>query len=349
MVLNEIINKNIIMKKFKLFVLLLLGVNLIISCGKPTTPEIVVPPDVSGGYKIVNKYATSAYAQDVLEKDGLLYIAQGEGGLVIIDASDPLNPETISITTEEVRGYSVKIAMVDSAVYLAAGSFGVTVLNAVDPMVPYVTVSNTSMKPAKSNHILGKYLFTAVSEQGIDISDISYPTYPDGRGHIYTAGFAYGLTTSSDTAYMFVASGEMGFFMYDISDFQNGHPNYRQVGWCDTPGKAEMVSILEEESIALMACGTSGLQIIDYADTNNVYVMGFYDGRGYAKDLIYEDDKVYMTAELGGLQIIDVTDRTNPQIIGLVETEYALGLETDEDYIYIADEDEGLIIVSKPD
>jgi len=57
------------MEKIKLFVLLLVSVNLIIGCGKPNDAETVVPPDVSGGYKIVTKYATSGYAQDVLKKD----------------------------------------------------------------------------------------------------------------------------------------------------------------------------------------------------------------------------------------------------------------------------------------
>lgn len=336
------------MKKIKLFVLLLSGISLLFSCGKPTTPETVTPPDISGGYKIVSKYVTAGYAQDVLKKDSLLYIAQGEGGLEIVNILNPEMPELVSITSEGVRGYSIKIAMKDSVVYLAAGSFGVTVLNAADIYAPFVTVANSNMKPAKGLHIMGDYMFTAVSEQGVRITDNSYPTQPDPRGPIYTAGFAYAITTSSDSAYLFVASGEMGFLMYDISDFQMGVPNYRQVGWCDTPGKAEMVAIYEEESMAFMACGTSGLQIIDYSDTLNVHIVGTLDAGGYAKDLIYKDHKVFLTAEMSGLQIIDVSDFTNPYLIGEVDTEFALGLDMDDNYIYIADEDEGLITISIP-
>lgn len=336
------------MRKFKLFVLMLIGASLIVSCGKPTTPETVPVPDVSGGYKIVSVYQTAAYAQDVLKKDGLLYIAQGEGGLMIVDASDPANPQTVSITSENVRGYSTKIATKDTAIYLAAGSFGVTVLDAADPLTPYVTVSNLPMKPAKGLHILGDYMFTAVSEQGVKITDISYPTQPDPRGPVNTAGFAYGMTTTSDTTYLFVACGEMGFFIYNISNFHNGWPVYWETGWCDTPGKAEFVSIIEDESIAFMACGTSGLQIIDYSDTTNIYIIGSLDVGGYAKDLEYKDQKVFMGAGLGGLQIIDVSDYSNPTLIGIVEMDYALGLDLDDKYIYVADEDLGLIIVSRP-
>lgn len=338
------------MKKFKLFVLLLSGIALLFSCGKPTTPETVPVPDISGGYKIVKKYQTSGYAQDVLKKDNLLYIAQGEGGLEIVDITNPEEPQTISVTSEGVRGYSTKVALQDSVIYLAAGSFGVTVLNVVDPVVPFVTVSNTSMKPAKNLHIMGNYLFTAVSEQGVKISDITYPTDPDPRGSINTNGFAYCVTTTSDSAFLVAACGEMGMNIYNISDFQQGYGEYPHVAWCDTPGKAEEVILLEEQSIAFLACGTAGLQIIDYADTNNVHIVGSYDGGGYAKDLIYDtNDRIYLSTELSGLQIINVSDLTNPQIIGKVDTEFSLGIDMDDDYIYLADENEGLIVIAKPD
>lgn len=337
------------MKNVKLFVLFLSGLYLLVGCGKPNDPETVVPPDYSGGYKVVTKFATSGYAQDVLKKDTLLYMAQGEGGLEIIDISNIENPEVVSTTTDRVRGYSTKIVNYDTVVYIAAGSFGVTVVDVANPVEPIVTQENSSMKPAKNLHIMGNYLFTAVSELGVKIADITYLPVPDPKYNISTSGFALGLTTSSDSAFLFVACGEMGLSIYDISDLQQISVEYPpRVGWCDTPGKAENVIILEEESIAFMACGTAGLQIIDYADTNNVHVVGVFDGGGYAKDLMYRNNKIYQTAELAGLQIIDVSDYTNPTIVGVVDTEFALGLDMDDEYIYVADETEGLIIISIP-
>jgi hypothetical protein len=331
----------------KWFIWLLPGLFLMIGCGKPTVPESLNPGD--GGYKIVKRFPTSGYAQDVLKKDSLLYIAQGEGGLMIVSVADPENPQTVSLTTEGVRGYSSKIAMKDSAVYLAAGTFGVTVINVGDPVVPFVTVANLGMKPARSFHILGNFMFTAISEQGISICDISYPTQPDIRGGISTSGYAYGLTTSADSNYLFAACGEMGLSIFDISDFQEGFGIYPRIGWCDTPGDAEAITVLDNESIAFMACGTAGLQIIDYSDTSNIYIAGSYDSIGYAKDLLYNDHRIYLTTETYGLQIIDVSDITKPFLVGIVPTGYALGLDMDEKYIYLADEDEGLIIISIPE
>jgi hypothetical protein len=196
---------------------------------------------------------------------------------------------------------------------------------------------------------MGNYLFTAISEQGVGIAEISYPAEPDVRGQFPTTGYAYGLTTSSDSNYLFVAGGEMGLSIYNISDFQEGYGIYPRVGWCDTPGDAEAIVINESESVAFLACGTSGLQIIDYSDTANIFIAGSYDSAGYAKDLQYLDDRIYLSANLGGLQIIDVSDITSPKLLGAVETKYALGLDIDENYIYLADEDEGFLIISIPE
>lgn len=332
----------------KLSIGLLSGLILLIGCGKPTDPESLLPDDISGGYKIVKIFPTPGYAQDILKKDSLLYIPQGEGGLLIVDVNDPENPQIVSQTTVNVRGYSSKIAMKDSAVYLAAATFGVTVINAANPDTPFVTVSNLGMKPARSFHILGNYMFTAVSEQGVNIAEISYPTEPDIRGGLSTTGYAYGLTTSADSNFLFAACGEMGMSIYDISNFQDGYGIYPQVGWCDAPGDAEAIIIDENKSIAFMACGTGGLQIIDYSDTTNIFIAGSFDSIGYAKDLLYTGDLIYLTTEIYGLQIINVSDVTKPYLVGIVPTGYALGLDMDDNYIYIADETEGLIIISIP-
>lgn len=336
------------MKNYKLIVLLLVAVSFIVGCGKPTTPGYVLPDDISGGYKVVTEVPTLGYAQDVLKKENLLYVAVGEGGLMLLDVADPTNPLAVSNVNEGVRGYSAKVANKDSAVYLAAGSFGVSVVDVADPENPFATASNLPMKPAKAFHIIGDYLFTAVSEQGIKITDISYPTQPDPRGSISTPGYAHGMASTIDTAYLLVACGEVGLSMVDISDFQNGYGDYREVGLVHTPGYAEAVVLNDEESIAFMACGTSGLQIVDYSDTLNLHIVGSFDGPGYAKDLIYKDGLVYMTARTGGLQVIDVSNVSSPKIVGLVETEYSLGLDMDEDYLYVADEELGVLVISIP-
>ncbi len=333
------------MKKF-LYLLLITSITLLLSCGTPNDPESIIGGD--GGYKIVSKYATSGFAQDILSRDTLVYISQGQGGLIILNVGNAKEPKFISEVTYGLRGYSYKLAKKDSVIYLATGVFGVSIVNVADPVQPLITPEIRAIAPAKNFHIMGDYLFTAVSEEGVNITKVSDPTYPDFRQTFFVPGFAQAVCTSADSNFLFIASGEVGFTIFDISDFQDGYNIYPLVGWLDTPGFAEDVTIHPDLPVAFLACGTGGLVIVDYSDTANVKIIGSYASGGYAKEVVYSENKVYLTTELRGLQIFDVTNLSAPVRIGTVETEYAMAVALDDKYVYVADEVEGLIIISKP-
>ena len=333
---------------FSKLAVLALAALMVVSCGEPKDAESINQGGTMGGYSVVSKTEPFGYAQDLIVKDDICYIAQGEAGLAIFDVSDKEAPEMISSISEDVRGYSSKIAMKDSAIYLVAGSFGGTVLSVSDPGNPLVTYRNLDLKPSKHFHVMGDYMVSSNSEQGFQMASIEDPLQPDVRKSTSTDGYARAVTHSPDTTMLLVAEGEMGMAIYDISDFQEGWVEYEQLLWIDTEGYANDIISHPTDDVAFLACGTGGLQIIDYSDTANVHVTGGYDGAGYAKELLIDGDLIYMTVETYGLQVIDVSDITNPVLVGAVETEYALGVDFDDEYIYVADENEGLIIIAKP-
>jgi len=108
------------MQKFK-NVIIVLSLSLLVSCGTPNEPESIIGGD--GGYKIVSNFATSGYAQDVVVNDTLAFVTQGEGGLVIINISNPKAPEELITLYLELKGYSNKVANKDSLVFISAGAF----------------------------------------------------------------------------------------------------------------------------------------------------------------------------------------------------------------------------------
>ncbi len=335
----------------KFFSTLLLVSLFLFNCGTPIDPESIDGDD--GGYKIVSRFTTSGYAQDIVLRDSLAYISQGQSGLLILNVSNPKEPKFVSELTYGLRGYSYKLAKKDSVIYLAAGGFGVSIVNVSDPDKPIITPEIRSIAPAKNFHIMGSYLFTAVSEEGINISNIIDPAHPNIRQTFFVPGFAQAVCTSAadtsaDTNYLLVACGEVGLTIFDISDFQDGYNIYSVVDWLDTPGFTEDVTIHPNFPVAFLACGTGGLVIADYSDTANVKIVGSYSTGGYAKEILYKNNKVYLTAESRGLKIFDVTNFSSPVLIGTVKTEYAKGLDMDDNYIYVADEVEGLITISIP-
>ncbi len=331
---------------FKYFSLTVAVISLLVSCGTPIDPESIDGDD--GGYKVVSRFSTAGYSQDVVVDNNLAYVAQGEGGVAIIDISDVRNPVRIKTVNEGMKGYAYKVARKDSVLYIAAGGFGVSVINVADPLNPVITATNLALKPAINFHIMANFLFTTVAEYGVQISEISYATQPDIRGGADTPGFAQGICVSADSNYLLVACGEMGLSIFDISELQNGYGNYPMIGWVDIPEYTEDVVIHPTLPYAYVACGTAGLRIIDFSDPTDLIIVGAYDSGGYAKEILYKDGKVFMTVELRGLKIFNVNNVSSPVLIGTVSTGFALGLDMDENYIYVADEEEGLITISIP-
>ena len=333
------------MQKFK-YIILILSLALLVSCGTPNEPESIIGGD--GGYKIVSKFTTSGYAQDVVVNDTLAFVTQGEGGLMIINISDRKAPEELSSVIQDLKGYSNKVAIKDSVVYISAGSFGASVVDAADPVNPIITATNLALKPAKGFDVWENFLFTAVGEYGFKISEIGYPTQPDIRGETSTPGFAQAVYVSSDRNYLLVACGEMGFSLFNISELQSGWGTYPMTDWVDIPGYAEDVVAHPTLPYAFLACGTGGLFVVDYSDSADVKIIGSYSTGGYAKEVVFKDNIAYVTTGLRGLQIFDVSNLYSPVRIGTVQTKLAKGLAVDDKYIYVADESEGLVIISIP-
>jgi hypothetical protein len=240
------------------------------------------------------------------------------------------------------------VAIKDLVVYISAGAFGVSAVDASNPLNPIVTEWNLSIKPAKGFDVRGNFLFAAVGELGFKVSDISSPAHPDPRGETRTPGFASAVCVSPDTNYLLVACGEMGFALYNISELQSGWGTYPIAGWVDTPGYAEDVVAHPTLPYAFMACGTSGFFIVDFSDSANLKIIGSYSTGGYAKEIVFKNNKAYVTTGMRGLQIFDVSNLSAPVLIGTVETKLAMGLAVDDKYVYVADEQEGLIIISIP-
>ncbi len=96
------------MQKFK-NVIIVFSLLLLVSCGTPNEPESIIGGD--GGYKIVSKFATPGYAQDVVVNDTLAFVTQGEGGLMIVNISNRRAPEELSSVIQNLKGYSNKVAI----------------------------------------------------------------------------------------------------------------------------------------------------------------------------------------------------------------------------------------------
>lgn len=162
--------------------------------------------------------------------------------------------------------------------------------------------------------------------------------------------------------FIFAAVGEAGLWMINISDnhtFDNPDTTIkllnepRLVGWQDTPSIS--LSVQTKGGYAYVADDRGGLQIFDLPDTILAFdhkdphlidpvLIANLNTSGRTKDVHLVGDYCYLADGSKGLKIINVADPYNPVFEAVYDTPYAYGLWADEDYIYVTDRDNGVMI-----
>jgi hypothetical protein len=341
--------------KFRFFIGICASCLAPLSCIGPNAPENV-PKELSGGYTVMAKLQTTGYARDVVVADSFAYIAQGQCGLAIVNVGDPQNPRLVSELINDISGSSGKVAYLKNSsgveiVYLAYGSSGLASLEVTDKLHPTVlTQPNSQFQATMSMFIFKNFIFCSDSTSGVGIGDITDPKYPGVTGGIPTPGYSRGACVSSDSMYLLCAVGEVGMVMENISGLLDGGPPPDTLsGRLSLPGLAEDIAIKPGTKYACIACGPAGLQIVDYADTSNIEIVGSFATGGYAKEVCVAGDKAYLATETSGVQIIDISDVASPKRLGIVKTKHsALGITKSNGYVFAVDQYDGLIVIKIP-
>ena len=326
------------------------------SCIKSTSPEDIAA-EIGGGYTVVAKLEPTGYAQDVIVVDSCAYIAEGQGGFGIVSVKDPEHPILLSELLYETAGYARKLAYFKDSdgteiIYCADGSYGVASIDVTDKIHPRVPKKNNGYRPAISFCIFRKFLLTAVNGNGIAIVPFNDPKFPlvsDPPTGFKVPGYCKGVCISADSGYALLACGEGGFNILNLSHWVTHTKIPDGVsGRLDLPGSAEYIVNIPGTKYACIACGPAGLQIIDYADTAHIKLVGSFATGGFAKDVCVAGSRAYLATELHGVQIIDIEDVTTPKLIGKVQTSDARGIDVSNGYVYVTDQYQGLIIIKIP-
>ncbi len=123
------------------------------------------------------------------------YIATGKGGLLAIDVSEPSNPRQVYHC--ELPGYTYGVALGEDYIYVS-GWGGLFILNYLGSKLSYFRTP----KEAYGVVITGKYAYVASNGAGLRIIDISNPFFPEEVGYCKTGGWAIGVATAGNYAYL---------------------------------------------------------------------------------------------------------------------------------------------------
>jgi hypothetical protein len=295
-------------------------------------------------FKIVATYQTMGYARDVFVRNDTAFVAQGEGGLAVLDLTDEEHP--VLIGEEDAHGNAIGIVVADSFARLAVGKNGVSSILISDPQIPvwqslaaagednagdlvYVSPPGDTMS----------YIYAAERDEGMWIMQVipGYPGFPVPFWPFNVQGYESGL--SLNYPYLFIGCGELGLSIVDISKVTEP----QVVGHCDTKGYATGVFV--QDTLAYVADGREGIQIIDVSDVTAPNLVGTFPAEDDAKSVFVRGDTAFFADENNGFVVIDVSDPALPQYLGGTVTSNAETVWIEDDYAVVADRYDGILIV----
>jgi hypothetical protein len=315
-------------------------------CAEKGSP---VEPDGDAGYRIVGSLPIAGDAEHVEVAGDLCLLAASQGGLVLVDVSDPTSPAALGTGPTSFEASGCAYAPGDSIAFVTNGTSGILAFDVSDPASPEQLGSGQGQQSRDVVAVLVTprelyHLFVADGLGGFQVQEFRY--YPSFQAwffgeldHHGPYGSARGVCLAGDIA--LVAMEQLGVWLYDITDLSN----VTVLGTIDTPGEARAVA--QSGVYAYVADWRAGLQVVDMTDPAAPVIVGSAETDGRASGICYHDGLVYVADHVGGLRIFDVGDPTSPEDAGYIDTPFANDVFVTDSYLYVADRDWGLVVAEE--
>jgi len=230
------------------------------------------------------------------------------------------------------------IAVVDTIAYVTARNAGLRVLDVSDPQNPQEVGFYDTPGQAWRLAVVGNYAYVADAGSGLRIVDVSNPQDPQEVGYYDTPGLACRLAVAGSYAY--VADHIGGLRVIDV--LNPAAPE--EIGWLDTPGRAYAIKLAG--NYAYLADYSGGLRVVDISDPVNPREAGFCVTSKKPYALALGGHCAYMACRTYGVRVVDITDPSNPRETLACDTHTAEDLAVQDQYLYVADDDHGLLILN---
>jgi len=163
---------------------------------------------------IIGSVDTPGEANGVALSGNTAFVADGVGGLQIIDVSDPENPNIIG--SADTPGYARSVAISDDTAFVADGFEGLQIVDVGYPENPEIIGSKYTMDEVNGVSLSGDTAFLAAGYGGLQIIDVSDPRNPVTISEATTGNYALSLTISDNTAFVVeVDTSEVRFCFAD--------------------------------------------------------------------------------------------------------------------------------------
>jgi hypothetical protein len=289
-------------------------------------------PGIVRGLMVVGNYA---YLADHPLWDGSQWI---EGGLRIVEVSNPVSPTEVSFY--DTPGCPQNVVIKADYAYLADGpqSSGLRTIRITDPISPTEEGSiDTPSGYALDVAVQGSYAYVGYGN-GLQVVRVADPSNPVEEGSRDMVAMAEGVAVAGD--YVYIADWAGGLCVVDVSD--PAHPTV--VGRHLTPHVGYDVAVSGD--YAYFAGGSGGLRVVDITTPTDPLEVGFHITPHWANGVVISGDVAYVTDHEAGLRVVDVSDPATPIEVGFYDTPgIAQAVDVAGDYVYVGAGESGFFVL----
>ena len=262
----------------------------------------VVRRTADGGPIIEGAYSFGTRLEAVVAQGSTVYVAPGNGVLMVVDMADTENPRVV--TALEVGGYISKLLIHDERLYVAGNRNGMTVMDISDPTQPVVSGLIDPGGQATDLFVADGQMFVAVFDRG------GFYTVPIDLGNSFTlsgryesVGWAIAVALDGDRAY--VMSGEQG----GLTELDVTVPEQPAVITCTRLGTTPL-DIAVDAGRLYLAAGAKGVEIVDYTQSPPARTQCPFAPALDTRVLAIDPPMAYLLGEQGTLHVVDCQNGT---------------------------------------
>jgi len=270
-------------------------------------------------FDLISMTETMGVPQDIYVRGDTAYVADGQADLTIYNISNPADPMMLRNIDTNDDDFAKGTFVAPS--FFAADSF------------PYVYVADMDGKIQALNSKDTLYMSNLSFGTDQNLEDVTGAVLPDTDGidKLWIMAVSSGFNRRKLSFYK---------MLYDQTP-PNPYTYFYQM---DMP--ADAMGLCFESGYVYVACGTSGLRVVDIGDIYNPLLVGEANLAGTSLSIDVEGNYAYVAADRAGLYVVDVTDRRNPVAIDTVNTSgRTKDIQILGNYAYIADANGGLKLV----
>ncbi|HNX79685.1 MAG TPA: hypothetical protein PKJ24_07370, partial [Prolixibacteraceae bacterium] len=272
-----------------------------------------------------------------------IFAALSDGGMKVVDVSDPNNPVVAGTYYDVVYG----VGVASGKVYVVSYNYGLNILDVSN--LSNITVTGNCSVPGFPYRVQvqGNYAYIGNTDSGsgginvVDVTDPAHPalitTYPGYAEHVAAGGnvlaftgsslpcsilnisvpsapvlaSSWSLPTLTSDIYVngnYAYTGNNGFRVFDISD--KTHPV--QVGYDTHDGSIVRTTGNKAVYIRKSMSANWPVMVMDISDPLNPAFSGQYNSPVMTNDLEVRDNLAYVACWWDGIRIVNIQDPANP-------------------------------------